>query len=46
MPSVRPQGFSIAWSDPLAFAAVVALWWWTWRRTLGKQVAALEKAHG
>jgi hypothetical protein len=30
-PSVRPGGFSIAWLDPLALAALGALWWLTWR---------------
>jgi hypothetical protein len=30
-PSVRPDGFSIAWLDPLALVALGALWWFTWR---------------
>lgn len=30
-PSVRPQGFSIAWGDPLALAALGLLWLFAWR---------------
>lgn len=30
-PSVRPAGFHIAWLDPVALAALAALWWLTWR---------------
>ena len=30
-PSVRPSGFRIAWADPLALAAAVALWFFAWR---------------
>jgi hypothetical protein len=30
-PSVRPSGFHIAWLDPVALAALGALWWLTWR---------------
>jgi hypothetical protein len=30
-PSVRPEGFSIAWLDPLALAVLGALWWFAWR---------------
>lgn len=30
-PSVRPDGFSIAWLDPLALVALGALWWFAWR---------------
>jgi hypothetical protein len=30
-PSVRPSGFHIAWLDPVALAALGALWWFTWR---------------
>jgi hypothetical protein len=30
-PSVRPDGFSIAWLDPLALAALGTLWWFAWR---------------
>ena len=30
-PSVRPEGFSIAWLDPVALLALVAIWWFTWR---------------
>jgi hypothetical protein len=30
-PSVRPDGFSIAWSDPLALAAAAGLWLLLWR---------------
>jgi hypothetical protein len=30
-PSVRPEGFSIAWSDPLALAVAAALWFFIWK---------------
>jgi hypothetical protein len=30
-PSVRPSGFAIAWLDPVALAALGALWWFAWR---------------
>ena len=30
-PSVRPGEFRIAWLDPLALAALGALWWLAWR---------------
>jgi len=30
-PSVRPDGFHIAWTDPLALAVAAVLWWFTWR---------------
>lgn len=30
-PSVRPDGFHIAWGDPLALVVAGALWWFTWR---------------
>ena len=30
-PSVRPSGFDIAWLDPVALAALGALWWYAWR---------------
>ena len=30
-PSVRPEGFSIAWLDPVALAVLAAIWWLTWR---------------
>ena len=30
-PSVRPDGFRIAWGDPLALAAAAGLWAWRWR---------------
>jgi hypothetical protein len=30
-PSVRPAGFSITWSDPLALAAAFVLWFFLWR---------------
>jgi hypothetical protein len=30
-PSVRPEGFSIAWLDPVALLALIAIWWFTWR---------------
>jgi hypothetical protein len=30
-PSVRPHGFSIAWSDPLALGAAALLWWLLWK---------------
>ena len=30
-PSVRPTGFSIAWLDPVALAALGILWWLAWR---------------
>jgi len=39
MPSVRPDGFSMAWTDPLALAVVVAAWTFGWRRSP-------EHAHG
>ncbi len=30
-PSVRRDGFHVAWLDPVAFAALALLWWFTWR---------------
>jgi hypothetical protein len=30
-PSVRREGFHIAWLDPVALAALGILWWFTWR---------------
>lgn len=30
-PSVRPNGFSIAWLDPVALAVLGVVWWLTWR---------------
>lgn len=30
-PSIRPQGFSIAWSDPVALLAAAVLWFLLWR---------------
>ena len=30
-PSVRPGGFSVAWLDPVALAALAAIWWLTWK---------------
>ncbi len=30
-PSVRPDGFRVAWADPVALAAAAALWWFAWR---------------
>ena len=30
-PSVRREGFHIAWGDPLALLVASALWWFTWR---------------
>lgn len=30
-PSVRPRGFSIAWTDVLALAVALGLWWLLWK---------------
>jgi len=30
-PSVRPDGFHIAWGDPVALAGAGILWWLAWR---------------
>jgi hypothetical protein len=47
MPSVRPQGFRVAWSDPVAFALLGAAWAWAWRRGMRKASGqAAEPAHG
>jgi hypothetical protein len=32
MPSVRPRGFTLAWSDPVVFVVLVAAWAGLWRR--------------
>ncbi|HZZ93787.1 MAG TPA: hypothetical protein VFE23_14595 [Usitatibacter sp.] len=34
IPSVRPDSFSVAWSDPLALVAVAGTWYFLWRRAL------------
>lgn len=34
-PSLRPQGFSVAWGDPVALAAAAALWFFLWRPARG-----------
>jgi hypothetical protein len=34
IPSVRPDSFSIAWSDPLALVVVGGAWAFAWRRAL------------
>ena len=34
MPSVRPDGVSVAWSDPVALALVAGAWWALWRRSM------------
>jgi hypothetical protein len=34
MPSVRPDAFSIAWSDPVALIVVAGIWFVLWRRAL------------
>jgi len=34
MPSVRPDGISIAWTDPVALAILGLAWWFAWRRSM------------
>ena len=34
MPSVRPDGISVAWTDPVALAIVAGAWWLLWRRSM------------
>jgi len=34
IPSVRPDSFSIAWSDPLALVLVAGVWFLLWRRAM------------
>jgi hypothetical protein len=49
LPSVRPQGFALAWSDPVAAAVVIAASAWLWRRASrrhGLQAPSAEWAHG
>ena len=48
LPSVRPGGFALAWSDPLAILAVLAAWGWCWRRAMRRAGHAPSKewAHG
>ena len=33
MPSVRAEGISVRWTDPLMLAIVAAMWWLAWRRS-------------
>jgi hypothetical protein len=39
MPSVRPAGFAIAWTDAAAIAALGALWLGLWRRAMSRPQA-------
>ena len=46
MPSLRPAGFAIAWSDPAAVVFVGAIWTWLWWRAASREPIATERAHG
>ncbi|HST02156.1 MAG TPA: hypothetical protein VLJ84_10910 [Usitatibacter sp.] len=34
MPSVRTDGISVRWTDPVMLAIVAAMWWFAWRRSI------------
>jgi hypothetical protein len=48
VPTFRPEGFAIAWTDIVAIAVLCALWAWAWRRTLRRAPAysTAGAAHG
>ena len=46
MPSLRPAGFTLAWSDPAAVVFVGAIWTWLWWRAASREPIATERAHG
>jgi hypothetical protein len=49
IPSVRPGGFALAWSDAAALVVPGAIWAWLWRRAFARGGAAsprTEALHG
>ncbi len=49
IPSARPEGFALAWSDAAALVVPGAIWAWLWRRAMvlgGAAPARTEAVHG
>jgi hypothetical protein len=49
VPTFRPDGFAIAWTDVAAIVVLGALGWWAWRRTVrhvGAARAPIGATHG
>ncbi|HEX4332318.1 MAG TPA: hypothetical protein VH040_09275 [Usitatibacter sp.] len=42
IPSVRPDGISVRWSDPVMLAILLAGWWLLWRRSMRATAAEPE----
>jgi len=40
IPSSRPDGFALAWSDGAAIVVLAGIWAWLWRRALARPGAA------
>ena len=49
MPTFRPDGFAIRWTDVAAIALLGGAWCWAWRRAvlrIGPAAAVREPVHG
>ncbi|HSN20076.1 MAG TPA: hypothetical protein VLS49_05330 [Usitatibacter sp.] len=46
VPTFRPDGFAISWTDPLAIVVLGALWAWAWRRSVVRIRPALASGAG
>ena len=49
IPSSRPDGFALAWSDGASIVVLGAIWAWLWRRTHARHAvppARMEAVHG
>jgi hypothetical protein len=49
IPTFRPRGFAVSWSDVLAIVVLCALWAAAWRRAVSRvrpALASTQAAHG